>query len=167
MPTFAGMKTLLLGAALLCASWAPHEFYASILTVHHNAKDRTLDLTCQLTAHDIEDVWEPAIELKLGSPNEYPQADSLLNAYFRKHIALSIGDRALTWNWIGKELQGEDLYCYMQVTGVDGLNEVKVKDDLLQEVFPKQQNIVHVEEEGKRTLSHTFVRGSSPHTFTW
>ena len=163
------MKTLLIGAAavLFCSAWAPHEFYASILTVHHSAKDHALNITCQLTAHDLEDVWEPGIELKLGSAKEYPKADSLIDAYFRKHVTLMIGDRALTWRWIGKELQGEDLYCYLEVDGVDALERLTVTDDLLQEIFPKQQNIVHVEEEGRQTLSHTFVKGSSAFAFTW
>lgn len=163
------MKRSLIGAAavLFCAAWVPHEFYASILTVHHSTKDHALKITCQLTAHDVEDVWEPAIELKLGSAKEYPKADSLLNAYFRKHLALMVADRQLTWHWVGKELEGENLYCYLQVDAVDGLEGLTVSDDLLQEVFPKQQNIVHVEAEGKPTLSHTFIKGSGPYTFGW
>lgn len=158
------MKSMLIFAML--AVFAPHDFFVSILTIRHKPETQTLDLTWRMTAHDIEHALENVAELKLGSAHEHPEADSLLNAYFKQHLVL-MQENQLTWKWIGKELDGETLYCYLQVEGIASPNDLMVSNTLLQDVFAEQQNLVHVEGEKMPTRSHTFIRGSSPHTFTW
>lgn len=143
-----------------------HDFFVSILTIRHSPATGTLDLTWRMTAHDIEHALENVAPLKLGSDKEHPKADSLLNAYFIEHLLLSQGQRH-TWTWIGKELDGETLYCYLQVEGVGTPNGLLVGNTLLQDVFAEQQNLVHLEGGQMSTRSHTFIRGSSPHSFNW
>ncbi len=160
------MKSLLL-AILLSGTLAPHDFFVSILTIRHNEKEHTLDLTWRMTAHDIEHALSTRSELKLGSLNENPKADSLLNRYVMEHLTLFQEDKQMAWKWVGKELDGETLYCYLQVEGVYTANDLIVSNTLMQEVFAEQQNLVHVEGEKVPTRSHTFILGSSPHTFSW
>jgi len=160
------MKALLL-AACLSMAFVAHDFFVSILTIRHRQESHTLDLTWRITAHDIEHALSARGELKLGSANEHPKADSLLNRYFLEHLTLFQEDKQMAWKWIGKELDGETLYCYLQVDGVYTPNGLIVSNTLLQDVFAEQQNLVHVEGEKMPTRSHTFVRGSAPHTFTW
>jgi hypothetical protein len=157
---------LLFTALALFLSAVPHDFFVSILTIRHAPATRTLDLTWRITAHDIEHALESAAPLKLGSAKEHPKADSLLNAYFTQHLVL-MQDRQLTWTWIGKELDGETLYCYLQVDSIDSPKDLLVQNTLLQDVFLEQQNLVHVEGALLPTRSHTYIRGSKPHTFTW
>ncbi len=160
------MKALFLALGL--AGAAPiHDFFVSILTIRHKAETRTLDLTWRITAHDVEHAFESTAPLKLGSDKEHPKADSLLNDYFKHHLVLFLEDKQLSWQWVGKELDGETLYCYLQVTDVSTLNDLIVQNTLLQDVFAEQQNLVHVEGKKMPARSHTFIRGSSPHTFTW
>ncbi|MBK6543010.1 MAG: hypothetical protein IPG10_17340 [Flavobacteriales bacterium] len=160
------MKVFLLAAGLSSAL-AAHDFFVSILTIRHKPETQTLDLTWRMTAHDIEHALSDRVELKLGSATEYPKADSLLNRYFLEHLTLFQEDKQMVWKWVGKELDGETLYCYLQVEGVYTPNDLMVSNTLLQDVFIEQQNLVHVEGEKMPTRSHTFIKGSSPHTFTW
>ena len=160
-----GMRLLFLAGLISFAAY-PHDFFVSILTIRHSPTTRTLDLTWRMTAHDIEHALEPRAQLKLGSTKEHPKADSLLNRYCMEHLTL-FQQRQLTWKWVGKELDGETLYCYLQVEGVSTPNDLMVANSLLQDVFAEQQNLVHVEGEKLPTRSHTFVRGSNSHTFTW
>ena len=76
-------------------------------------------------------------------------------------------DKQMSWKWMGKELDGEALYIYLQVERVYTPNDLIVSCTLLQDVFAEQQNLVHVEGEKMPTRSHKFVRGSALHTFTW
>lgn len=144
---------------------APHDFFISILTIRHSAEKATLDLTWQITAHDIEKAMMAKAELKLGSAKECPSADSLLNAYFHEHLHIQQNGTELKWNWIGKELESENLFCYLQIPGVSSCNGLLITNDLMQEVFPEQENMVHIERSGLPIISHTFVRGSKPHNF--
>ena len=160
------MKSLLL-ALVLTATAAPHDFFVSILTIRHKPETKTLDLTWRITAHDIEHALESVAPLKLGSANENPKADSLLNRSCMEHLVLFQEDKQMSWKWVGKELDGETLYIYLQVEQVETPKDLMVSCTLLQDVFAEQQNLVHVEGEKLPTRSHTFILGSSPHTFTW
>lgn len=160
------MKIPLL-ALTLSGALGLHDFFVSILTIRHKPEAQTLDLTWRMTAHDIEHALASRCELKLGSPKEHPKADSLLNRYFLEHLTLFQEDKQMIWTWVGKELDGETLYCYLQVEGVATPNDLSVSNTLLQDVFGEQQNLVHVEGEKIPTQSHTFVRGSNAHTFAW
>ncbi|MBK6628638.1 MAG: hypothetical protein IPJ87_05175 [Flavobacteriales bacterium] len=157
---------MLLLALLTSGTLAVHDFFVSILTIRHTPATQTLDLTWRITAHDIEHALENMAPLKLGSDKEHPKADSLLNAYFIQHLML-MQDKQLTWTWVGKELDGETLYCYLQVDDIASPKDLLVQNSLLQDVFLEQQNLVHVEGEKLPTRSHTFIRGSTPHTFAW
>ena len=158
------MKALLPALWLLCFN--AHDFFVSILTIRHSLSTETLDLTWRMTAHDIEHALENVALLKLGSAHEHPKADSILNAYFKEHLVL-MQDQQLKWRWIGKELDGETLYCYLQVDRIASPNNLLVKNTLLQDLYYEQQNLVHVEGEGRPIRSHTFIIGSGPHTFIW
>lgn len=160
------MKAILLTLCLL-GEPSVHDFFVSILTIRHKPETKTLDLTWRITAHDMEHAFESTAPLRLGSDKEHPKADSLLNDYFKHHLVLFQEDKQLRWQWVGKELDGETLYCYLQVADVPTPNDLVVQNTLLMDVFGDQQNMVHVEGEKMPARSHTFIRGSSPHTFTW
>jgi hypothetical protein len=159
------VKSLLL-ALFLAWPVAPHDFFLSILTIRHDPKARTLDLTWQMTAHDIEHTLENVALLKLNSDKEHPKADSILNAYFQEHLVMSMNGTQLTWSWVGRELEGETLFCYLQVNDVDSLGALTVSNTLLQDLYYEQQNIVHVEQVGRPTRSHTFIVNAPDYTFS-
>lgn len=159
------MRLLFLAGLISFAAY-PHDFFVSILTIRHSPTTRTLDLTWRMTAHDIEHALEPRAQLKLGSTKEHPKADSLLNRYCMEHLTL-FQQRQLTWKWVGKELDGETLYCYLQVDGVASPDGLVVGNTLLQDVFAEQQNLVHVEAEGLPTRSYTFILGGASYKFKW
>jgi hypothetical protein len=119
-----------------------------------------------MTAHDIEHALENVALLKLNSDKEHPKADSILNAYFQEHLVMSMNGTPLSWTWVGRELEGETLFCYLQVNDVDSLGALTVSNTLLQDLYYEQQNIVHVEELGRSTRSHTFILNTPAVTFS-
>lgn len=159
------MKVFLLAIALHFG--VPHEFYVSILTVRHSSATRTLDLTWRMTAHDIEHALENVAPLKLASADQHPRSDSILFAYANEHLTMLMNGHKLRTEWLGHELDGETLYCFLQVKDVDSLDSLTLSNSLLQDLFYEQQNLVHVERENSPTRSHTFIIGAGPHTFTW
>lgn len=147
----------------LAATLIPHDFFISVLTIRHSAEQRTLDLTWQITAHDLEHALSNVAELKLNSAKEHPKADSLINAYFVEHLQLVQEDEPLKWRWVGREMEGENLFCYLQVEEVMDPMGMEITNGLLQDVFPEQDNIVHVETSG-RTVTHHCVRSDPKFT---
>lgn len=158
------MKVLALLFALVVV---PHDFFVSILTIRHAPATRTLDLTWRITAHDLEHALENVASLQLASEREHPKADSIITAYLHENIRITVNSEEVEWSWVGKELDGETLYCYLQVADVDAMKTITISNTLLHDLFYEQQNFVHVEFPGHSTQSHTFVLGAKAHTFTW
>jgi len=166
-PTGPIVRILLLLSALLVAPLASHDYYVSILTIRHNPESATLDLTWRMTTHDIEHNLLPESgdrDLKLGTTKELSEADSLLATYLLRHLELRMDGVPLVVQYLGKEVEMDDLYCYLQVEGVPRLGTLTVKNTLLQDLFDEQENVVHLE-VGGRTRSHSFLIGATPHTF--
>ncbi|MBP6313070.1 MAG: DUF6702 family protein [Flavobacteriales bacterium] len=126
--------------ALLTIVVVPHDYFISILTMRHDPLAQTIDMTWQMTAHDVEHALENVVDLKLGSQREHPKADSLLNVYFMEHLQLNRDSTQLQWQWIGKELEGENLFCYMQVQQIESIKGLRISNTLLHDVIPEQQN---------------------------
>lgn len=159
------MKVLAASAFILASILGAHDFFLSILNIRHSPGTETLDLTWQMTAHDIEHALENVAFLKLNSAQEHPKADSILNAYFHEHLQLSMDGEALEWSWVGREMEGENLFCFLQVKGVPTLGELRIANTLLQDLYYEQQNIVHLEAPGQKVRSHTFITQGKPHIF--
>lgn len=157
--------------AFLTVLLIPHDYFISILTMRHNTEAHTMDMTWQMTAHDVEHALANVADLKLGSQQEHPKADSLLNAYFMDHLQLNTDSSQLHWQWIGRELEGENLFCYMEVQHIDSLVGLRISNTLLYDVFPEQQNKVIVEVIGvPPTAPAAFVRdhgGGTVWTYTF
>ena len=142
----------------------PHDYFISILTMRHDPVAHTIDMTWHMTAHDVEHALANVADLKLGSQHEHPKADSLLNAYFVDHLHLSKDNSELQWQWIGKELERENLFCYMQVQHMNSLVGLRISNTLLHDVFAEQQNKVIVEGigGGGPVWTYTFNLGDGP-----
>lgn len=161
------MKFLLLSAMLFLAPPALHDYYVSICTIRHNAETRTLDITWRMTTHDIEHSLLSESgdrDLKLGTGKELPEADSLLAGYLLRHLDLRMDGTPLKIRYLGKQVELEDMYCYLQVDDVEYLTLLSVHATLLQDLFDEQENVVHLEAAGK-TRSHSFLINGAPYTF--
>ncbi len=160
------MNAFLLSLAVLLAP-AVHDYYVSICTIRHDTGTATLDITWRMTTHDVEHALLPESgdrNLKLGTDKELPEADSLLAAYLLHHLKLNMDGHKLQAKYLGKEVEQDDLYCYLEVQGIPKLGALAVHATLLQDLFDEQENVVHLE-VGGRTRSHSFLINGMAYTF--
>jgi len=98
--TFQALFVLCLGA--LCYGFnMVHEYYISITSIDYNTESKSLEITHQFIAHDVEKaiLKKSNIDLNLAEPNEHPKADSILFAYLNDRFELS-SDKNIELNWI-------------------------------------------------------------------
>jgi hypothetical protein len=162
------VNNLLLIAIALAGLMPAHDFYISILTMEHDAGRKELKLTWRMTTHDIEHALAPEVQgrrLHLGGEQELPQAGELLRAYVLQHIDLRIDGAPVEVKYLGREVEMEDMYCYLLVEDVGRFDSITVISTLLFDMFDEQENVVHLKVAGG-TLTHAFRNNSPPHTFT-
>jgi len=155
MNWFAVLLTLLASTVLAPST---HDFHVSITTIKHNTDTDELQLTIKMTTHDVEYALEKELGgiAHFGSDKETEVARKALKAYILNRITIITDDETLALEYIGKEVEFEDMYCYLQVTGIEKYKFLEVHNALLFDHSAEQSNVVHVENNrGTKTRTCT------------
>ena len=142
-----------------------HEFHLSKCNIEFNEKEQSLQITMHLFIDDLEEALRQggADQLHIGTEKEVADAESYINRYLQQTFKLSDGEKAFTFQFIGKE-RTEDLaaiWCYLEIINVTKIKELTVTNQVLMDVFDDQKNIVHIEGPNKKTAYFMFMKGQS------
>lgn len=149
----------LLVAALAVPAFG-HSFYAALTRINYNARAGTIEVIHRLVAHDMEAVLSAAAGERLtfdGGTRARAEADA--GAYLAAHFTLVAGDRPLALEFVGAELDGDDLFAYFEAPLATPPARLKVRDRIFTSELPQQRNLVVVT-VGGATASAQFTRDS-------
>lgn len=130
---------------LIWPLWAfAHPFYFSLTQVDHNPQNQSLEVTIKLFTDDIEQALEAqgTDKLYLGDAKEHQSSDRYLTTYLEQHLQFWVNGKAATYQYLGKEVELDVLWAYVEIDSVPELSTVKVLNNLLLEHFEDQQNVV-------------------------
>ncbi len=129
-----------------------HPFYVSVTEIHHNAKDKTLEVSCKVFADDMEEVLKKGTtrSIDLANEKQKQQNDALIRDYVSKNLFLNAEGKAVKLSYIGFEKDKESVYCYFEVPNVPSVTKLQLVNSLLQDLNEEQINIMHVVVNGVR-----------------
>ena len=85
---------------------------------------------------------EYSIDLQLTNKNELKDNDVYFEKYLEKNLSLKIDDISYSFNYIGKEYDGDLVYFYLEIENVNSLETIEIINTILIEHFPEQQNLI-------------------------
>jgi hypothetical protein len=131
---------------------ALHPFYVSVTEIHHNQKEKSLEITCKVFIDDMEDALRKSYKTKVDFSNDELQIinNKLVADYFTKRLILSADGKPVKLNFIGYEKDSESVYCYFEVPNVVSVKKLDMINSILQDYIDSQINIVHVTFNGNR-----------------
>lgn len=143
---------LSLVSVLLYLSAAMHPFFISICQINHNAEAQTLEMAVKIFTADLETTLkaEGVADLQLGTLRETPEADAAIAAYLDRQITITVNGQALKGKFIGKEVEMDVIWCYVEFPNVAAVRQVEMSNRLLLAQFESQTNIVHITVNGVR-----------------
>lgn len=123
-----------------------HEFYISVTQIDHNPKNESLEITVKMFTDDIENAIETFenVDLNLGDEKEHESSTDFIQSYVIENLELSQGGKDIELNFIGKEVEMDVTWCYLEATNVKSISSLTVENNLLLNVLETQTNIVHV-----------------------
>jgi hypothetical protein len=123
-----------------------HPYYMSICDVEHNAQARTLEIAFKIFTEDLEEALtaQGAKKLHLGTADEDTNAGRYIFAYLKKNVTFVVEGDTATFDFVGKEVEMEVTWCYVEAKNVAAVNKIEVVNRLLIERHEEQVNIVHV-----------------------
>jgi hypothetical protein len=129
-----------------------HPFYVSVTEINHNAKDKTLEISCKIFADDMEEVLKKNNNkpVDLANAKQLNQNNQYVADYIQKRLTINVDGKNVKLSFIGFEKDKESVYCYFEVPNVPSLKKIDLTNSLLQDLNDEQINIMHMIVNGNR-----------------
>jgi hypothetical protein len=143
---------LLLFAILFLSSFAVHKFYVSVTQVDYVPSKKRVEITSRIFIDDFEKALNKKYNKKLNltSDRELPEAESLIKAYLKDKVKISINKKTQEVEYLSRELEGDVLILYSKIVIAKKINTFEIYNSLLTEIYSDQQNIVHTNINGNK-----------------
>ena len=141
------ISIILLFFILINVSFAKaHPFYVSICQIDFNKNTEALEISVKVFADDLLlGLSEKGHEkLYLGEEKEDPKTDEYIYSYLQKSLKLRLNSSEVKFSYVGRELEKDVVWIYLEVENVSGLQHIDVECSLLTEVLEDQSNIIQV-----------------------
>ncbi|HEY0677315.1 MAG TPA: DUF6702 family protein [Chitinophagaceae bacterium] len=127
-----------------------HPFFVSVTEINHNAKDKTIEISCKTFTDDLETSIEKSEGRKvdLFNPKDTAAVEKAIAEYIRKHLHLKADGKPLQLEFVGFERESEAIWSYFQVSNVVAVKKLDVQTSVLFEASDKQINLLHVTANG-------------------
>lgn len=129
-----------------------HPFFISVIDIQHNNKEATLEISVRTFTDDMEKMInkEYHTNIDLSDPKQKTKANTLIQQYIQKKLALNANGTKCNLDFIGFEIQSESTWSYFEVKNVQQLKQLTVFCEILFGIDPQQINILHVTSNGVR-----------------
>ncbi|MFN8249626.1 MAG: DUF6702 family protein [Ferruginibacter sp.] len=133
-------------------SFSAHPVFVSVTEIEHNAKEKTLEISCKIFTDDFEKTLRSAyhVHVDLLAPSEKAAMNKLVSDYVLKHLRLSVDGKAVSLKYLGYEQIEEGIYSYFQVDNVTAVKRLNVFNNILYEYKDQQMGLIHVIVNGDR-----------------
>lgn len=139
------------GVAWLCMVWL-HPIHLSICEIDYDQSRQALEITHRIFIDDLELSLQNKYHqqtLDITLPNNGMTTDEMVRDYLQDHFQLAINGKDFSFDYLGHEVEGDIIYCYVEVTKVKKLKRIRVQNKILHELYNDQTNLVHVNHGGK------------------
>ncbi len=132
-----------------------HPFYVSICKVDFNKENHSLEISVKIFADDLLKALKEkgATKLFIGEEKENPKTDQLIFEYLKSNLKFKVNGETVDYSFIGKEMETDVVWSYLEIEGVSTLNKIEVECSVLTEIFDSQSNIIQINNgDGIRNL---------------
>lgn len=142
--------SLILSVVLIGLSFVAADFYSSMTKVDYVEGSKTLKFTTKMNTQHIAN----ALKIEINSSNFKPEVERYVNQNFG--VAVNGANKNVTIT--GSQVNGDAVWVYFEVSGVEQISNLRIRNSVLLEVYPKQFNVVNIAYKGKQKTMN-FSRG--------
>ena len=129
-----------------------HPIFVSVTEIEHNAKEKSLEISCKIFTDDFEKTLRKAYNthIDLEDAKIKTAMDKLVNAYVQSHLKISVDGKPAVLQYLGYERIEEGIYSYYRADNIAYVKKITVMDNILFEYKEQQMNLIHVIVGGNR-----------------
>ena len=129
-----------------------HPIFVSVTEIEHNAKEKTLEVSCKIFTDDFEKTLRTEYKTHVDLLDEKIKSamNKLVNDYVQRHLKIAVDGKLVALKYLGFEKIEEGIYSYYEVDDVNLPKKLEVTDNILLEFNAQQMNLVHATVGGER-----------------
>ncbi|WP_240914538.1 DUF6702 family protein [Polaribacter sp. 11A2H] len=137
-------KSILLLLIIPLLSFSTHKYYLSLTQIEYRSELQTVQITINVFMDDIEFAINKDynIDLQLTTKKELKDNDVYFIKYLNKKLHLKVDGTPKSFNYIGKEYDGDLVYFYLEIEDIKELNTIEIINKILTNHFPEQENLI-------------------------
>lgn len=143
---------LLLFMIPLLSFKADHKYYIALTEIEFNKKEQAIQMIMNVFVDDIEVALndEFTIDSQISNHDELLNLDNYFHSYLNNHFKIKINGKEKTYNFIGKEYDGNIVYFYLEIKNISKVKSIEIKNTVLIKNFTDQQNLIKAKVNGNR-----------------
>jgi hypothetical protein len=143
-------KWLLIGGLVFNPAATYHPIFVSVTEIEHNAKDKTLEISCKIFTDDFEKTLRSTykIYIDLLKPKDKNAMNKLVTDYVQKHLQIKVDGKAVALQFLAYEQDEEGIVSYYQINNIAAVKKLDITDNILFEYKKEQISIIHTTVNG-------------------
>lgn len=139
-------KIVFIGLTFILASsfTEVHKYYISLTQIDYIKESKSVQITMNLFLDDFDVALNNSFgkNFNLSSKEELENSNDYIEDYLEYHFEIKVDNKIQKINYLGKEYEGDIVYLYIEIEDVKTISTVEVKNNMLIEFFPDQQNLI-------------------------
>ena len=129
-----------------------HPIFVSVTEIEHNAKDKTLEVSCKIFTDDFEKTLRSTYNtyVDLLKPKDKNATNKLVADYVQKHLLIKVDGKPVALQFLGYEQDEEGIVSYYQVHNINAVKKLDITDNILFEYKKEQLSIIHTTVNGNK-----------------
>ena len=137
-------KAYLLLCIIPLLSFSTHKYYLSLTQIEYKSESKSIQIIVNVFMDDIEVALnkENTIDLQLTTKKELKDNDVYFKHYLEKNLQFKIDAISKSFNYLGKEYDGDLVYFYLEIEHIESVQTIEVTNKILTDYFPEQENLI-------------------------
>jgi hypothetical protein len=121
-----------------------HEYYISLTQIDYIKESKSVQIIMNLFLDDFDLALNKTFDktFNLNSREELKNSNDFIKKYLQDHFEIKVDNKTFKTNYLGKEYEGDIIYLYIEIENVKTISTIEVKNNILIEFFPDQQNLI-------------------------
>jgi hypothetical protein len=124
-----------------------HPVHVSVTEINYSEKDKALQLISRIFIDDLELAIQEELNdtyIDILKPANGKTTDEIVSVYLLKHIKIKVDGKTQTLKYLGHEVDGLAMICYIEIPNIKKLKTVEPMNDVIMDTHHDQSNLVHV-----------------------
>jgi len=128
-----------------------HPIHLSVSEINYSEKDKALQITSRIFLDDLEASIRNQRnnqELDVLEPGNGLTSKQVIAEYVLTHFKVELDGKTQKLNFLGFERDDPAVICYIEIENVKRFKTIKVRNDVIMDLYDDQSNIVHITYKG-------------------